>query len=90
MGHVSRQFHEQEQPLFVLDIVDTDAVGAGKQIPAIVSSMNGAFTFQKRSPATRSNNKVKSYNVITTAINSYSSFQTIPPARDMRNADGGL
>lgn len=55
--------------------VDTDAVGAGKQIPVIVSSANGGFYISKTITATRSN-KVKSYVAITDHINSYSSFQT--------------
>lgn len=55
--------------------VDTDAVGAGKQIPVIVSSANGVFYISKTITATRSN-KVKNYVAITDHINSYSSFQT--------------
>ena len=55
--------------------VDTDAVGAGKQIPVIVSSANGDFYISKTITATRSN-KVKNYVAITDHINSYSSFQT--------------
>lgn len=55
--------------------VDTDAVGAGKQIPVIVSSANGGFYISKTITATRSN-KDKSYVAITDHINSYSSFQT--------------
>ena len=55
--------------------VDTKAVGAGKQIPVIVSSANGGFYISKTITATRSN-KVKSYVAITDHINSYSSFQT--------------
>ena len=55
--------------------VDTDVVGAGKQIPVIVSSANGGFYIAKTITATRSN-KVKSYVAITDHINSYSSFQT--------------
>lgn len=55
--------------------VDTDAVGAGKKIPVIVSSANGGFYISKTITATRSN-KVKSYVAITDHINSYSSFQT--------------
>ena len=56
-------------------LVDTDAVGAGKQIPVIVSSANGGFYISKTITATRSN-KVKNYVAITDHINSYSSFQT--------------
>lgn len=55
--------------------VDTDDVGAGKQIPVIVSSANGGFYISKTITATRSN-KVKSYVAIADHINSYSSFQT--------------
>lgn len=55
--------------------VDTDDVGAGKQIPVIVSSANGGFYISKTITATRSN-KVKSYVAITDHINSYSSFKT--------------
>ena len=55
--------------------VNTKAVGAGKQIPVIVSSANGGFYISKTITATRSN-KVKSYVAITDHINSYSSFQT--------------
>ncbi|MCI7210398.1 MAG: type II secretion system GspH family protein [Butyricicoccus sp.] len=55
--------------------VDTDAVGAGKKIPVIVSSANGGFYISKTITATRSN-KIKSYVAIADHINSYSSFQT--------------
>ena len=55
--------------------VDTDAVGAGKQIPVIVSSANGGFYISKTITATRSN-KGENYVAITDHINSYSSFQT--------------
>lgn len=55
--------------------VDTDAVGAGKQIPVIVSSANGGFYISETITATRSN-KGKSYVAIMDHINSYSSFQT--------------
>lgn len=55
--------------------VDTDAVGAGKQIPVIVSSANGGFYISKTITATRSN-KGESYVAIMDHINSYSSFQT--------------
>ncbi|WP_418374787.1 type II secretion system protein [Agathobaculum sp.] len=53
--------------------VDTDAVGAGKQIPVIVSSANGGFYISKTITATRSN-KVKSYVAITDHIGNYSSY----------------
>ena len=55
--------------------VDTDAVGAAKQIPVIVSSANGGFYISKTIIATRVNNGQK-YVAITDHINSYSSFQT--------------
>ena len=55
--------------------VDTNAVGAGKQIPVIVSSANGGFYISETITATRSN-KGKSYVAIMDHINSYSSFQT--------------
>ena len=55
--------------------VDTDVVGAGKQIPVIVSSANGGFYISKTITATRSN-KGESYVAIMDHINSYSSFQT--------------
>lgn len=55
--------------------VDTDAVGAGKQIPVIVSSANGGFYISETITATRVNSG-KKYVVITDHINSYSSFQT--------------
>lgn len=55
--------------------VDTNAVGAGKQIPVIVSSANGGFYISETITATRSN-KDKSYVAIMDHINSYSSFQT--------------
>lgn len=55
--------------------VDTDAVGAAKQIPVIVSSANGGFYISKTITATRVNNGQK-YVAITDHINSYSSFQT--------------
>lgn len=55
--------------------VDTNAVGAAKQIPVIVSSANGGFYISKTITATRSN-KGESYVAIMDHINSYSSFQT--------------
>ncbi len=55
--------------------VDTDAVGAGKQIPVIVSSANGGFYISKTITATRVNSGQK-YVAIADHINSYSSFQT--------------
>lgn len=55
--------------------VDTKAVGAGKQIPVIVSPASGGFYISKTITATRSN-KGESYVAIMDHINSYSSFQT--------------
>lgn len=54
--------------------VDTDAVGAGKQIPVIVSSADGGFYISETITATRSN-KGKSYVAIADHINSYTSFK---------------
>lgn len=55
--------------------VDTNAVGAGKQIPVIVSSANGGFYISKTITATRVNSGQK-YVAIADHINSYSSFKT--------------
>lgn len=55
--------------------VDTDAVGAGKQIPVIVSPANGGFYISETITATRVNSG-KKYVAIADHINSYSSFQT--------------
>ena len=55
--------------------VDTDVVGAGKQIPVIVSSANGGFYISETITATRSN-KGKSYVAIADHINSYDTFKT--------------
>ena len=55
--------------------VNTKAVGAGKQIPVIVSSADGGFYISETITATRVNNGQK-YVAITDHINSYSSFQT--------------
>ena len=55
--------------------VDTDAVGAGKQIPVIVSSANGGYYISETITATRVNSGQK-YVAITDHINSYSSFKT--------------
>lgn len=55
--------------------VDTDVVGAGKQIPVIVSSANGGFYISETITATRVNSGQK-YVAIADHINSYSSFQT--------------
>lgn len=55
--------------------VDTDAVGATKQIPVIISPASGGFYISKTITATRSN-KGESYVAIMDHINSYSSFQT--------------
>ena len=55
--------------------VDTNAVGATKQIPVIISPASGGFYISKTITATRSN-KGESYVAIMDHINSYSSFQT--------------
>ena len=55
--------------------VDTDAVGAAKQIPVIISPANGDFYISETITATRVNSG-KKYVAITDHINSYSSFQT--------------
>ena len=55
--------------------VDTDAVGAGKKIPVIVSPASGGFYISETITATRVNSG-KKYVAITDHINSYSSFQT--------------
>ena len=60
--------------------VDTNAVGATKQIPVIISPASGGFYISKTITATRSN-KGESYVAIMDHINSYSH---IPPARDMK------
>lgn len=54
--------------------VDTDAVGAGKQIPVIVSSADGGFYISETITATRVNNGQK-YVAIADHINSYSTFK---------------
>lgn len=55
--------------------VATKDVGAGKQIPVIVSSANGDFYISETITATRVNSGQK-YVAIADHINSYSSFQT--------------
>ena len=55
--------------------VATKDVGAGKQIPVIVSSATGGFYIYETITATRVNSGQK-YVAITDRINSYSSFQT--------------
>lgn len=55
--------------------VATKDVGAGKQIPVIVSSANGGFYISETITATRVNSGQK-YVAIADHINSYSSFQT--------------
>ena len=55
--------------------VNTKAVGAGKQIPVIISSADGGFYISETITATRVNNGQK-YVAIADHINSYSSFQT--------------
>ena len=54
--------------------VDTNAVGAGKQIPVIVSSANGDFYISETTTATRVNNGQK-YVAIVDHIYSYSTFK---------------
>ena len=54
--------------------VDTDAVGAGKQIPVIVSSANGGFYISETITATRVNSG-KKYVAIADHIYSYSTFK---------------
>ena len=54
--------------------VDTDAVGAGKQIPVIVSSADGGFYISETITAARSN-KGKSYVAIADHINSFNTFK---------------
>ena len=56
--------------------VDTDTVGAGKQIPVIVSRASGGFYISKTITAARSN-KDKSYVAITDHINSFNTFWTL-------------
>ena len=63
--------------------VDTDAVGAGKQIPVIVSSANGGFYISETITATRVNSgknmlRLRTISTVTAA------FRHIPPARDMK------
>lgn len=55
--------------------VATKDVGAGKQIPVIVSSANGDFYISETITATRVNSGQK-YVAIADHINSYSSFKT--------------
>lgn len=54
--------------------VDTDAVGAAKQIPVIISPANGDFYISETTTATRVNNGQK-YVAIADHINSYSTFK---------------
>ena len=54
--------------------VNTKAVGAGKQIPVIVSSANGGYYISETTTAARSNNG-QSYVAIADHINSYSTFK---------------
>ena len=73
---VSRQFHEQSNRYLFWTSVDvnTKAVGAGKQIPVIVSSADGGFYISETITATRFNNGQK-YVAIADHINSYSTFK---------------
>ena len=54
--------------------VDTNAVGAGKQIPVIVSRASGGYYISETITAARSN-KDKSYVAIADHINSFNTFQ---------------
>ena len=54
--------------------VDTDAVGAGKQIPVIISPASGGFYISETTTATRVNNGQK-YVAIVDHIYSYSTFK---------------
>ena len=54
--------------------VNTNAIGAGKQIPVIVSSANGDFYISETTTATRVNNGQK-YVAIVDHIYSYSTFK---------------
>ena len=54
--------------------VNTKAVGAGKQIPVIVSSADGGFYISETITAARSN-KGKSYVAIADHINSFNTFK---------------
>ena len=54
--------------------VDTDTVGAGKQIPVIVSRASGGFYISETITAARSN-KGKSYVAIADHINSFNTFK---------------
>ena len=60
--------------------VNTTDVGAGEQIPVIVSSADGGFYISETITATRVNNGQK-YVAIADHINSYSSFQTYTTGR---------
>ena len=54
--------------------VDTDTVGAGKQIPVIISPASGGYYISETTTATRVNNG-KKYVAIADHINSYSTFK---------------
>lgn len=54
--------------------VDTDAVGATKQIPVIISPASGGYYISETTTATRVNNGQK-YVAIADHINSYSTFK---------------
>ena len=54
--------------------VDTDVVGAGKQIPVIISPASGGYYISETTTATRVNNGQK-YVAIADHINSYSTFK---------------
>lgn len=68
--------NESNRYLFWTSVdVATKDVGAGKQIPVIVSSANGDFYISETITATRVNSGQK-YVAIADHINSYSSFKT--------------
>ena len=64
--------------------VDTDAVGAGKQIPVIVSSANGGYYISETITATRSQQRSKAMLRLRTISTVTAAFRHIPPARDMK------
>lgn len=67
--------NESDRYLFWTSVdVNTKAVGAGKQIPVIVSSADGGFYISETITATRVNNGQK-YVAIADHINSYSTFK---------------
>ena len=65
--------NESDRYLFWTSVNTTD-VGAGEQIPVIVSSANGGFYISETITATRVNSG-KKYVAIADHINSYSTFK---------------